>query len=545
MSLGTTDTTQPPSEISQGKSGQNRASLIHMRIKRALDVLVPEAVHWDDTGAGADARISPISVRPLPKVPNASPKDLSKASERARRAQKTWAATHPLARARILLRFHDAVLRNRDYLLDIIQAESGKARVHAFEEISDVVLTARYYARVSARALAPKARRGAIPLATRVEVNRNPKGVVGIISPWNYPLTLAVSDAIPALMAGNAVVLKPDSLTPLSAFAIKDVLVQAGLDPELFQIVPGPGRELGPALIETSDYVMFTGSSATGATIAQQCAARLIDFSAELGGKNPMIVLPDADIDAAARGATIACFSNAGQLCVSIERIYVHRHIYDQFVARFLAHTRDMRVEASLDWDTDMGVLVSPEHLDKVHAHVRDALGKGARALAGGTPLPDIAPNAYAPTILENVTPDMDVYAQETFGPVVALYPVDSEAQAIGLANSTQYGLNASVWSTPARGRELARHLRAGTVNVNEGYAATWASMDAPMGGMGISGVGRRHGIEGLLKYTEAQTIATQSSLVPLSTPPGMGAQQWAQFMADFFTVARHIPFMK
>jgi acyl-CoA reductase-like NAD-dependent aldehyde dehydrogenase len=295
--------------------------------------------------------------------------------------------------------------------------------------------------------------------------------------------------------------------------------------------VAGSGPELGGPIISRSDYVCFTGSTATGRIIAAQCAERLIGCSLELGGKNPLLVLRDADLEKAAEGAVRASFSNAGQLCVSMERMFVADQVYDRFVDRFVARTQAMTLGATLDWDNDMGSLISQDQLDTVEAHVDDAVAKGARVLTGGRARPDLGPYYYEPTILEGVTPDMTCFGQETFGPVVALYRFHDEADAVARANDGRYGLNASIWTRDgARGRALARRIRCGTVNVNEAYGATFGSLGAPMGGMRESGVGRRQGAEGIHRYTEAQSVATQR-LVPIAPMLGMSEETNAKVL--------------
>lgn len=474
------------------------------------------------------------------QVPLGTPDDVELAVARARAAQPGWAALPLGRRVALVRRFADLVLRDEAELLDVCQAESGKSRVSAFVELSDVVLTAAYYARTAASHLRPRRRRGAIPVLTRTVEHHRPKGVVGIIAPWNYPLTLAVSDAIPALLAGNTVVLKPDSATPLSALALIGLLREAGVPDDVLGVVTGPGRELGPAMIERVDYLMFTGSTTTGRTVARQCADRLIGCSAELGGKNPAIVLDDADLNRSVDGLAEACFSNTGQLCVSIERIYVTPGIADAFVAAFADRVAGMRVGAGPDWAIEVGSLVSEAQLATVTAHVDDAVAKGARVLAGGHPLPELGELFYAPTVLTDVPDDAVLARQETFGPVVAVYRVADVDEAVARANDTEYGLNASVWSR-RRGAEVAARLRAGTVNVNEGYAAAWASHDAPMGGMGISGLGRRHGREGILKYTEAQTIAEQR-LMQVAPSGLFSGARYPQLMRPAVQVLRRLP---
>jgi succinate-semialdehyde dehydrogenase/glutarate-semialdehyde dehydrogenase len=474
---------------------------------------------------------SPLDGAPLAQIPQSSNEDVAEAFRRARVAQAEWARTPLEQRSEALLRFHDIVLDRLAEILDLITMESGKARKHAYDEALHVALTARYYARTSHRHLDSTRRAGVIPVLTRVDHNRIPKGVVGIISPWNYPLTMAISDGIPALMAGNAVVTKPDAQTMLTALLGAEMLEQAGIPRDLWVVVAGPGRELGTPIIERSDYICFTGSTATGKIIARQCAERLIGCSLELGGKNPILVLSDADIEKAAEGAVRASFSNAGQLCVSTERMFVADPIYDRFVERFVARTEAMSLGAGHDWAIDMGALISQEQLDTAVAHVDDATAKGARVLAGGRARPDLAPYFFEPTILEGVTPDMTCFGHETFGPVVSVYRFHDEPEAIARANDGQYGLNASIYSQDgSRARELAQQIKCGTVNINEGFASAFGSIDSPMGGMRESGMGRRQGAEGIHRYTESQTVATQRG-IKVAQNFGMSAESHAKLM--------------
>ena len=417
------------------------------------------------------------------------------------------------------------MLDRQDELIDLVVWESGKARKDAYLEVAHLALTARYYARTAHQHLDVQRVGGMFPVLTRAEVHRVPKGVVGIISPWNYPLTMALCDGLPALLAGNAVVAKPDAQTMLTALLAAQLLDEAGFPPELWQVVAGPGPEVGGAIVAEADYVCFTGSTATGRVIAQQCAERLIGCSLELGGKNPMLVLRDADVHRAAEGAVRAVFSNAGQLCVSMERLFVADQVYDRFVDAFVSRTQAMTLGASQDWSVDMGSLISQAQLDTVTRHVEDAVAKGARVLTGGRARPDLGPFVFEPTILEGVSADMECFGKETFGPVVSLYRFHSEDEAVERANDGAYGLNASVWTRDAaRGRAVARRIRCGTVNVNEAYGATFGSLGAPMGGMRESGMGRRQGAEGIHRYTEAQSVATQR-LVPIAPMFGMSEE--------------------
>ncbi|MFN8125685.1 MAG: succinic semialdehyde dehydrogenase [Candidatus Nanopelagicales bacterium] len=475
------------------------------------------------------ATASPISGERIAEIPRSSGEDVAEAFAAAHRAQSRWAAMTAADRGRILLRFHDLVLAHRDEGLDLVQWETGKARKDALEELLDVCVTARYYARGGPRMLRPRRIRGIFPGVVGVTQYHQPKGVVGVIAPWNYPLTLAVSDAIPALMAGNTVVVKPDTQTTLTALWVLHLLHRAGMPRGVLEVVAGEGVDLGPAVTGAADYVMFTGSTRVGRIIAEQCGQRLIGCSLELGGKNAMIVRADVDVDRAVETAIRATFANSGQLCVSMERMYIDQAVWDRFVPRFADRVRAMRVRVGLGWDSDMGSLISQRQLQAVATHVDDARARGVTVLAGGTALPEAGPYAFAPTVLTGVTEDMVVCRNETFGPVVSLYPVAGDDEAVRAANDTEYGLNASVLTGSLRaGVAVARQVRAGTVNVNEGYAAAWGSTRAPMGGMKASGLGRRHGEEGLLKYTESQSVAVQR-IMGFGPPFGWSDRTWGE----------------
>ncbi len=455
--------------------------------------------------------LAPFTGDPLVDLPTSTPADVQRAAAAARAAQRTWAAQPVKARAAVLLRLHELVLAQQNALMDVIQAETGKARGHAFEEVLDVAINCRYYGRTAPKLLAPQRRAGAIPVITRTVELRHPLGLTGLITPWNYPLTLGVSDALPALVAGNAVLHKPDTQTALTALAGRELAIDAGLPADLWQVVIGTGAAVGPQVIDAADHVTFTGSTATGRIVAAQAAQRLIGVSLELGGKNAMVVCPDASLPRAVAGAVRGSFSSTGQLCVSMERIYLHRDIAEEFTRRFAAAVGALRVGADYGHRFQIGSLTSQAQLDRVQAHVDDAVAHGATVLAGGRARPDLGPFFFEPTVLADVPPTARCFREETFGPVVAVAVVDSDSEAIDQVNDSTYGLNASVWSQDLkRAAGIAAKLHAGTVNINEMYSAAWGSIDAPMGGWGESGLGRRHGTEGLLQTTWSQTVARQ-----------------------------------
>ncbi|MCD0453188.1 succinate-semialdehyde dehydrogenase (NADP(+)) [Actinocorallia sp. API 0066] len=495
------------------------------------DAVIAKITSLVTSDGGSTVINAPYTGEPLATLPLSSAKDVESASAKAKAAQRAWAALSPAERAKPVLRFVDAFLARRDEILDILQWETGKARRHAFEEFLDVALGSLHYARKAPKLLAPQRRQGAFPVLVKTRELRQPKGVVGMITPWNYPISMGVGDTVPALLAGNAVVHKPDTQTALSVLWCVNLLIESGLPKDLWQIVLGDPADIGDPLIGTADYVSFTGSTRAGRVIAEKAAPRLIGYSLELGGKNPMIVLEDADLGRAARGAVRACFSNAGQLCISIERLLVHEKVYDAFLAAFKAETERMALGSALDFEAQMGSLTYPRQLDVVTAHVDQAVEAGATVVAGGKARPDLGPLFYEPTILTGVTTDMDLCAGETFGPVVSVYRFGTEEEAIARANDTSYGLNASVWTRDtARGARIAARLQAGTVNINEGYASAMASHDSPMGGMKQSGIGRRHGAEGLLRFTEAQTVATQR-FMDMDAPPNMTYAAYADLL--------------
>ncbi|MFS3129352.1 succinic semialdehyde dehydrogenase [Nocardioides sp. Bht2] len=444
----------------------------------------------------------------LVELPQSTPSDIEGAFAAARAAQREWSQWSVAKRLGVFKKFHALVLKHNETIVDLIQAESGKARRMAFEETLDVPMVTGYYLKRAKKVLAPKKHAGPVPVVSSSLEVRQPKGVIGIIAPWNFPFATGISDAIPALIAGNAVVVKPDNKTALSPLYGVELLEKAGLPKGLFQVVCGEGPDVGPTLIDNANYVMFTGSTNTGRVIGERAGRNLIGACLELGGKNPMIVLPDANLDDTVKGALFGAFGNTGQICMHIERMYIHDSIYDEFKARFKAATEKLVVGAAYDFGPNTGSLISPEHKDRVAAHVADALEKGATVVTGGKERPDLGPAFFEPTILEGVTKEMLAGHTETFGPVVALHRYATVDEAIALANDTDYGLNASVWGGDLNNAiAVGRRIESGNVNINDILATAYASKGTPSGGVKQSGVGARHGDQGLLKYTDCQNV--------------------------------------
>lgn len=437
-----------------------------------------------------------------------SPMAVAAAADAARAAQARWAAAPWRERASVIARFHDLLIDRSSLLMDIVQSESGKARRDALAEIITTAGTARYYLAHGRAHLREKGARGGVPFLTSARVAWYPHGLVGLITPWNFPLLLGVADALPALLAGNAVLTKPSEVTPLSTLAARDLLVEAGLDPALFQPLLGTGAVLGQPLIDEVDYVGFTGSTATGRIVARAAAERLIPCSLELGGKNPMLVMPGARIDDAIHGLVSGGFANSGQTCICVERVYVHEDIYEEFERRAIERVGALDVGWSTRFDKDMGSLVSAEHAAKVREHIAEATASGARVLVGGDePLDGLGEAFVRPTLITGTDETMRIHRDETFGPVVRLEKVSSAEEAIARANDSELGLNGSVWAGSAqRARRLARRLEVGTVNVNS-TLLIYNTYDVPMGGIRQSGLGRRHGAAGIQRYCRQQSI--------------------------------------
>lgn len=475
----------------------------------------------------------------LVELPQSTPADIEAAFATARAAQSEWAAKPLKERLEVFKRAHALFLDNVHTTTDLIQVESGKNRRMAIEETCDPVMVMSHYLKRAPHLLKPVKRGGPVPFLSSSTEIRQPKGVVGIIAPWNFPFATGISDSIAGLMAGNAIVLKPDNKTALSPLYGVQMLEEAGLPEGLFQVVCGEGPDVGPTLIDNANYVMFTGSTATGRVIGERAGRNLIGCCLELGGKNPMIVLEDANLDEVVQGAIFGAFGNTGQICMHIERMYLPASRYEEFKQRFVAATEALTIGAAYDFGPDMGSLVSPDHMERVRAHVDDAVAKGATVLTGGRARPDLGPAFFEPTILEGVTKEMLCGVTETFGPVVALHEYSSVDEAVALANDTDYGLNASVWGGDvATACQVGKRIESGNVNVNDILATALASKGTPSGGVKQSGVGARHGDQGLLKYTDVQNLAVLKKQV-MGARPGQDYDKYVKGMLSGLRMMR------
>ena len=461
--------------------------------------------------------LNPANGKKIYDLPQLTVEQVVSAVESARKAQVDWAKTPVSERANLLLALNKLMVTDEAKLMDLLQLETAKSRAHAFEETIGAMNAAKYYSRISAKTLSREKTDSGVPFLTSTYVDYVPVGVVGIITPWNYPLALTMLDVLPALAAGNAVVQKADNQTALTVLFARHLAVEAGIPAELWTVVVGDGEIVGNAITDNVDHMAFTGSTATGRRVAARAGARLIGSSLELGGKNPMIVLEGANIKRAAEIVIAGAFGSAGQLCVSIERVYVPNRIKAEFLAEIAKRAESLHVGRSNDFSMDIGSLTGYNQLQRVTGFVEDAVSTGATVVTGGKPLTEVGPYFYAPTVITNVNPNARMYSQEVFGPVVDVEGYEDLDAAIEMANDTDYGLNASVVGPEREAMAVAKKLNAGSVNINEGFRASFASMATPMGGFKSSGQGRRNGPGGLLRFTEAKAIGIARG--PISLP--------------------------
>ncbi|MCV7282833.1 aldehyde dehydrogenase family protein [Mycolicibacterium flavescens] len=440
------------------------------------------------------------------------PSDVPRIAAGLREAQRQWEARGAAGRAKVLARYAVWLGEHREEIESLLIAETGKSAVDAAQEVPLLIMIASYYIKTMEKALAPEKRPAPLPFLSikKIEVHYRPRPVVGIIAPWNYPVANALMDAIGALAAGCAVLLKPSERTPLTA----ELLLRGWLDsgaPEVLALAQG-AREVAEAVIDNADFIQFTGSSATGAKVMERAAPRLTPVSLELGGKDPMIVLEDADIDLAAHAAVWGAFFNAGQTCVSVERVYVLDTVYDKFVAAVVRDVEKLKMGTGDGYD--FGSLIDESQVAVTARHVDDALAKGARALTGGQ-RPEGSGSFYPPTVLVDVDHSMLCMTDETFGPTLPIMKVASADEAVRLSNDSPYGLSASVFSADVeRAKRVAMQLDCGAVNINDVISNLMVTT-APMGGWKTSGLGARFGgAEGLRKYCRQETVVAPRTAV-------------------------------
>ncbi|MFQ5351738.1 MAG: succinic semialdehyde dehydrogenase [Candidatus Binatia bacterium] len=444
----------------------------------------------------------------------------------AREAQAVWGSLSFSQRAKMLRRFRDFVVDAKDEIADTVVSETGKPRAEVYgNELVYLCDGIGYWAKNAGRLLADRQVAPHLLKNKKAYTTYKPRGVIGMITPWNFPLSLTIGEAVPALAAGNAVVIKPSEVTPLTALLGCRLAEESGLPPNLLSAVVGYG-ETGSDLVDFVDMVSFTGSVATGRKIQVKCGEQLKPTTMELGGKDPMVVCADANVERAANGCVWGGIMNAGQVCISIERVYVVEKIYDDFVDRVVKKVGELRQGAPYE-ESDVGSMIFPPQLDKVERQVEAAKAAGARVLAGGKKIVGRAGYWYEPTVLVDVNHDMEIMSEETFGPVIAIQKVSDDAEAVKLANDSRYGLSASVWSRDKAGAmNIARRIEAGAVCVND-HMIHMLIPEVPMGGIKESGLGRRHGEEGIRKYCDQQTIivdrfGANKELVWYPTPRGM-----------------------
>jgi acyl-CoA reductase-like NAD-dependent aldehyde dehydrogenase len=451
---------------------------------------------------------APATLERLGEIEIASADDVRDAVARARAAQVEWADRGFEQRGRLLLRARDLLVERADAIADVICRDTGKPRLEAMtSEILGACDALTFYARNARRLLRDEKKRLHLMKTKKLVLSYRPMGVVGIITPWNFPFLLSLNPSVQALMAGNTVVLKPSEITPFVGLALAQLFADAGLPEDAFQVVTGDGAT-GAALLEAGcDKIAFTGSVRTGRRIAEVCGRALVPCTLELGGKDPMIVCDDADIERAARGAVWGAFTNAGQVCMSTERVYVVEPIAKAFTERVVALTRELRQGPESEGEVDVGAITSPAQIEIIEAHVADAVAKGATVLTGGRRNPAYAGFFFEPTVLVDVNHDMAIMRDETFGPCLPIQVVKDEEEALRLANDSPYGLQASVWTRDSRkGKRLANRVAAGGVVVDD-CIVTYGISESPFGGVKDSGIGRVNGELGLKSYCHVQSI--------------------------------------
>jgi len=475
------------------------------------------------------ASVDPATGRVCKTFARTSPLDVAGLVAKARVAQREWAQVPVARRCALVGELQARLLAARDALADCVVRESGKPRVEAlFADVFVSLDTAAYFAKHGAGLLKPEKvpHHNTAAKAKTGWVHFEPLGVAAIISSWNYPLAIPLSQIIPAVVAGNGVVCKTSDFTPECGEWIGRLFREAGFPENLVTILQGSG-EVGQALIDARpDKVFFTGSVFTGRHVAEACAPKLIPSVLELGGKDAMVVLADANLDVASSAAVWGSFTNCGQVCLSVERLFVEEAVSERFVRECVAKTKKLKVGPGSDAATEIGPLIRPQHVQRMNDLIADAVAKGARVECGGHALPELGANFFAPTVITGVDARMKLFQDETFGPILAIQTVGDVEEAIELVNDSDFGLAASVWTKDnEKGRQVAARLQAGTVMVNDAISA-FAIAEAPHGGCGLSGWGRTHGKAGFMEMVHVK-------YVDVDRLPGMEKAWWYRYGAD------------
>src|SRR3954463_3354451 len=473
----------------------------------------PRPDHRHPQGITTDYREIPVETpatgEVIRTIPNLGADEVAELARKGRAAQPGWAALGFEGRARVLRRCQKWILENGERVAGTIVAETGKTWDDALvTEIGYAAGAFGYWAKHAPHYLADERVRSSNPfvIGKKLVIRYAPLGLVGVIGPWNFPLVNSFGDCIPALAAGNAVILKPSEITPLTSLVMEEMMRECGAPQDVYQVATGDG-ETGAALVDAVDFLMFTGSTATGKKVMARAAQTLTPVGLELGGKDPMLVLQDADLDRAANAATYYSMNNGGQVCISIERVYVEEPVYDEFVGKVVEKTRSLRQGRPGGMGSvDVGAVTFPPQADIIESHVNDALAKGARALTGGK-RGEGPGRFWEPTVLVDVDHSMQCMTEETFGPTLPIMKVRDAEEALRLANDTRYGLNSSVWTKDlAKGEALAGRVEAGATCVNDANV-NYAANELPFGGWKESGIGVRHGAQGIRKYCRTHSV--------------------------------------